>query len=164
MVIRASNQKRETTVPGYKYVCLSNDYCRTWSKPRPMTYSDATPFFSPAACSELIRSVKNGKLYWIGNVTPNPPRGNSPRYPLVIGEIDESTCGLIKDSVVVIDDRNPEIDSDAVQFSNFTTVQNPETGRIIVRLKRIDPKRVDPKTGTYAGTVYPPCTYVIEVD
>ena len=164
MVIRASNHKRESTVPGYKYLCISNDYCRTWLKPRPMTYSDGQNFFSAAACSELIRSVKNGKLYWIGNIAPGPAKGNIPRYPLVIGEIDEGNSGLIRQSVVTLDDRNPKIDSPAVQFSNFTTIQNPKTGQIVVKLARIDAKRVDPKTGSYAKTRYPPCAYVIEVD
>jgi len=159
MVIRASNDKRTDTVSGYKWMSISQDYCRTWSAPQPFTYSSGESFFSPAACSELVRSAVNGKLYWIGNLCGTPPKGNSPRYPLVIGQVDEATCGLIKDSVLVIDDLNPELDSPQMQLSNFSTVQNPDTGQIIVRLTRIDPGR-----GTYGKVKYPPCAYVIDVE
>ena len=65
---------------------------------------------------------------------------------------------------MTIDDRNPVIDSPTMQLSNFVTYQNATTGQLVVELTRIDPGRVDPKTGKYDESRYPPCVYVIEVD
>ena len=138
MVIRGSNDGHPET-PSYKWKCVSRDFCRTWSAPEPFGYSDGTPFFSPAACSALIRSSRTGKLYWIGNICTQNANSNSPRYPLVIGEVDEGKLGLIRESVVVIDDRNPEKDTEQMQLSNFSATEEAETGRFVVKLYRIDP-------------------------
>ncbi|MCX6992935.1 MAG: hypothetical protein NT011_07310 [Kiritimatiellaeota bacterium] len=136
LVARGGNDG--TDLPGRKWVTVSRDYCRTWSKVEPFTYTDGDPLLSPGACSTLLRSRKNGRIYWIGNIAAQPTQGNSPRYPLVIGEVDENSRSLIRESVLVLDTRQPEYDSQRMQLSNFHVHEDPESGRLTVKLSRCD--------------------------
>lgn len=54
------------------------------------------------------------------------PEGNSPRYPLVIAEVDETTGALRRSTVTAIDDRQPD-QGPAIQFSNFSLLENRES-------------------------------------
>ena len=162
MVARGSNMNKPE-FPGGKWMSMSKDGCRTWSKPVPWTYTNGEAFFSPAAQSSLIRSHKNGRLYWIGNITPTNPDGNYPRFPLMMGEVDEESGLLKQETVITIDTRNPEFDTDKMQLSNFRTTEDPQTGRILITLTRMDdnikPPSDDPKTW-YQGH---PNWYLVEV-
>ena len=73
----------------------------------------------------MIRHSHTGKLYWLGNICGTPPRGNSPRYPLVIGEIDETKAALKKTTVTTIDDRRPD-QPENIQLSNFSLLEDRE--------------------------------------
>lgn len=115
-------------LPGHKFFSLSNDGGKTLSPPAVWRYDDGKAFYSPSSYHRMIRSRGTGKLYWVGNVTDKPPVGNSPRYPLVIAEVDESTGLLIKSTATPIDDRR-EGQGD-VQFSNFSLIEDRETGRL----------------------------------
>lgn len=126
MVCRGSNASLQN-VPGRKWACLSEDGGATWSVPEPWGYENGELFFSPSTGSRLIRNSQNGKLYWIGNITPTNPNGNLPRYPLVIGEVDESSTGLIHSSVRTIDDREAHED-EKLQLSNFRVFEDRVTG------------------------------------
>lgn len=53
------------------------------------------------------------------------PNGNSPRYPLVIAEVDYETGLLVRSTVTLIDDRR-EGQGD-IQFSNFSLLEDRET-------------------------------------
>jgi hypothetical protein len=111
----------------------------------------------------LIRSRKNGRLYWIGNISPENPTANYPRFPLVIGEVDETSGLLIKESLLTLSTRNPEYDSEKMQLSNFRTAEDPKTGNLLITLTRMDdihlPATDDPKTW-YQG---PPNWWLIEL-
>jgi hypothetical protein len=137
MIMRASNYKKPD-MPSYKWKSESTDYCRTWSKPTPLTYSDGENFFSPSACSDIRRNSKTHKIYWIGNICPQNADGNYPRFPLVIAELDQKSLGLIKSTLRVIADRDPGKDSPYVQFSNFHVSEDAKTGDFIVTLQRLD--------------------------
>jgi hypothetical protein len=76
----------------------------------------------------MIRHSVTGKLYWLGNISATPPQGNSPRYPLVIAEIDEEKVALRRDTVTSIDDREPG--QGDIQFSNFSLLEDRETHRL----------------------------------
>lgn len=149
MIARGSNQNKPE-FPGRKWFSLSKDYCRTWTKPVPWTFTDGTPFYSTASLSSLIRSSKNHKLYWIGNITPENPDGNYPRFPLVIGEVEEPSGLLKRETLLTIDTRNPEHDSAKMQLSNFRTLEDPATGHLLITLTRMDDEKLpptnDPKT------------------
>jgi hypothetical protein len=73
----------------------------------------------------MIRHSVTKKLYWFGNICMTPPSGNSPRYPLVLAEVDETTAALKRSTVTAIDDRQPG--QGDVQFSNFALLENRET-------------------------------------
>jgi hypothetical protein len=159
MILRGSNLYRPKQ-PGHKWMCVSEDYCRTWSKPKPLGYSSGEKFFSPSACSDIRRHSRNGKLYWIGNICPENPDGNAPRYPLVIGQVDEELLGMIKETVKIIDTRDPKKDSPHVQLSNFSVTEDPATGAFIVELNRLD---YEP-SGTYEGRQWPRMRYEVRVN
>lgn len=129
MVLRGSND-RKPDLPGYRWYAVSADRGRTWSIPQPWTYTDGKPFFSPSSCSQLLRH-SNGRIYWIGNISPNNTRGNHPRYPLVIGEVDRKSFKLLKQTICTIDDRGPG-DPAALQISNFYAYEDRQSYHIVV--------------------------------
>ncbi|RIJ46493.1 exo-alpha-sialidase [Maribellus luteus] len=134
MVARCSNLARPE-LPGYARVSFSNDYCRTWSEPKPLTYTNGENFFVPTAHSTLFRSRKSGRVYWVGNITETNPQASHPRYPLVIAEVNTENFGLIKESVVMIDTRHEHEDT-KLQLSNFNIMENVEKEEIIIVCKR----------------------------
>ncbi len=134
MVMRGSNDANPT-LPGYRWSARSTDGGRTWSAPKPWTYTDGKPFFSPSACSQLLLH-SSGALFWLGNIAPVNPTGNSPRYPLVIAQVDRQTGLLLRETVTVIDTRGPK-DSATVTLSNFSAREDRRTGEILVHLTRL---------------------------
>lgn len=135
MVCRGSNLVR-LELPCYAWVSLSNDYCRTWSEPEPLTYNTGENFFVTTAHSTLFKSRVNGKTYWLGNLQHENPRASIPRYPLVIGEVDMDNFGVIKETVVEIDTRQPKDGGENLQLSNFSIFENDKKAEIIVVLTR----------------------------
>jgi hypothetical protein len=134
IVMRGSND-RKPELPSYRWVAFSDDEGRTWTKPAPWTYTTGEPFFSPSACSQLLQHSR-GKLYWLGNITPENPRGNRPRYPFVIAEVDRRSGLLIRDSVRTVDDRAPGEDP-ILTLSNFCAREDRETGEICLHMTRL---------------------------
>ncbi|MCK5740106.1 hypothetical protein KAH55_13020, partial [bacterium] len=86
----------------------------------------------PSSCSELLKH-SDGRLFWIGNLVPNNPRGNRPRYPLVIGEVDQKLGLLIKETVTVLDTRQPD-QSELMTLSNFYIREDRQTGDLILHV------------------------------
>jgi hypothetical protein len=113
---------------------FSRDGGDTWTEATPWTYENGTAFYSPSACSELLPH-SNGKLYWLGNITNENPKGNRPRYPIVIGEVNQDTGLLIEETVTIIDDRQPG-ENERMTLSNFHAREDRETGHIVVFLPR----------------------------
>lgn len=131
-VMRGSNggtRDRDFAWPSYKWVSVSRDGGYTWSKPEPWTYANGDPFFSPASMSELFRH-SNGRIYWIGNLSQNNCRANHPRWPLVIGEVDSRTHGLIRESVLVVDTKQPG--EEDINLSHWHTIEDRETGDVVI--------------------------------
>jgi hypothetical protein len=135
MVMRANAGTADPQL-GCKWFSVSGDHGKTWSRPWPWTFSDGTPFYSPSSISQLFRH-SSGEWYWIGNICPDPPAGNSPRYPLVMGRVDPVTLRLDGETLDVIDTRR-EGDSEQLQLSNFTLYEDRRTGDVILRLTRLD--------------------------
>ncbi len=155
IVSRGGNAPDTGTQKACHWKTLSTDYGKTWSEYTPFTFDTGEEFYSPSSFGNAIRSSKTGKAYWVGNISRTKPDGNSPRYPLVIGEIDEETLSLRKKTVTIIDDRK-EDDPSGLQLSNFGLIEDPKTGQIMLTLNRTD--YLDPlleSEGTH--------TYVIEV-
>jgi hypothetical protein len=133
MVMRGSNDSKQA-LPAYKWRSVSTDGGCHWSKPEPWTYDDGTSFFSPSSISQFVMH-SNGRVYWFGNVCKENAKGNSPRYPLVAGEVDPVSLKLIRKSVTVIDDLQPGEDS-SLQLSNFSLHEDRVTHDIILHLSR----------------------------
>lgn len=134
MIMRGSNDSKGL-LPGYRWASWSEDRGRTWSAPVPWTYADGSAFFSPSSCSQLIRHT-GGRLFWAGNLTPENPRANRPRYPFVLGEVDRCSGLLIRDTVAVVDDRQPD-ESPHLTLSNFYMREDRESGELILHLTRL---------------------------
>jgi hypothetical protein len=120
-------------LPGYKWLCFSEDEGQSWTSPVPFTCDDGSSIESSATGGALFRSIKNGKLYFIGNLCTNdvPANGNWPREPLFIAEVAEDPFGLRPDTMTIIDRKQPT-DSDRIQISNFRYYQDRESGDVVV--------------------------------
>ena len=137
-VMRGSNERLNPRPLVYKGVAckwfsVSRDNGNTWTTPEPWTYDDETPFYSSSAVSSLLQH-SSGRCFWIGNIVPNEPKGNSPRYPLVIGEVDNDSLKLIKNTVIQIDTKRPT--ESGVSLSHMWTLEDRITHDVIVTGKR----------------------------
>lgn len=123
--------------PGYKWLSFSRDDGGTWSAPVPFPTLTGGPLESGANGSALFRSIKNGKLYWMGNLAlrGERPNGNWPRSPLVIVEVQEEAFALKRETIFAVDERNFN-DSPRVQMSNFRFYQDRATGDVVIFLTR----------------------------
>jgi hypothetical protein len=123
--------------PGYKWLSFSHNDGETWSAPVPLPAIDGDPIESGANGSAIFRSVKNGRLYWLGNpaLRGERPNGNWPRSPLCLVEVQENPLALKRDSIFAVDERNFN-DSSRVQMSNFRFYQDRETGDVVIFLTR----------------------------
>jgi hypothetical protein len=132
VIWRGSNT---ATTPGRKWHSVSADGGQTLGEIRELRYDDDTRFYSPSSYHRLVRHSQTGKLYWLGNLCVTPPRGNAPRYPLVIAEVDEKIPALRRGAVTAIDDRLPG-QSATLQLSNFSLLENRETNELELWLTR----------------------------
>ena len=131
-VMRGSNggsKDPECKLPSYRWCAVSNDGGYRWSKPEPWTDDDGTPFFSPSSMSQLLRH-SNGRHFWIGNRSDANCRGNHPRHPLVIGEVDATSLRLIRRSLLAIDDKRP--DEQDINLSHWWGFEDRATGDIVI--------------------------------
>ena len=133
MILRGSND-RKTALPSWRWMSTSRDAMR-WSEPEPWTYANGDPFFSPSACSQLLHH-SSGRLYWIGNITPENPKGNRPRFPLVIGEVD-LVSGLLRKETIRVVDTKGEKEHDALSLSNFYAREDRATREIVIHMTRL---------------------------
>jgi len=134
VVMRGSNQKR-SELPAHKWFSLSSDGGMTFTDPQPWTYDDGVAFHSPSSCSQL-QPLRDGRLLWLGNICEQNANANSPRYPLVLGEVDRQTGRLLRDSVSIIDDK-AEDESPYVTLSNFYLREDFQTGELLLYLSRL---------------------------
>ncbi len=123
--------------PGYKWLAFSSDGGESWSEPRPLPATGGPPIESGANGSALFRSIRNGRLYWMGNLALDGERANAnwPRSPLVIAGVQEKPFALKRETIFVVDRRGSG-DSPKVQLSNFRFYQDRETGDVVIFLTR----------------------------
>ncbi|MCC7264829.1 MAG: exo-alpha-sialidase [Candidatus Latescibacteria bacterium] len=123
--------------PGYKWLSFSEDNARTWSVPVPLPCDKGDPLESSATGSALFRSPQNGKLYWLGNlcIQGERPKGNYPRVPLVVAEVQEEPFALRRDTIAVVGQRQFG-EPAQVQMSNFRFYVDRETGDLVVFVTR----------------------------
>jgi len=119
-------------MPGRKFFSASSDGGRTLTAPAEWKYADGSSFYSPSSFHRMIRHSVTGKLYWLGNICPTPPRGNLPRHPLIIAEVDEAKAALKKETVTAIDDKQPG--QGDFQLSNFSLLEDRENHKLELHL------------------------------
>lgn len=134
MVVRGSNSPKLKDKPSYKWHTVSADGGFTWGPLKAWTYADGSNFFSPSSCSQLLKH-SSGKIYWLGNITPENPDGNLPARPFVMGEVDPESLLLLRRSVVTIDDKQ-EADNPRLMLNNFLAHEDRKTGEIVVNMSR----------------------------
>ena len=131
-VMRGSNggsKDAQYKIPSYRWFSVSEDGGHHWSKPEPWTHEDGAPFHSPSSMSQLL-THSSGKVFWLGNMHTSNCRGNHPRYPLVIGQVDEGSLCLLKATLLTIDTKKPE--EDDINLSHWWGLEDRETGDIVV--------------------------------
>ncbi|EAQ78366.1 sialidase family protein [Blastopirellula marina] len=135
MVMRGSNM-HDPKVEASKWFSISADEGETWSPPQRWKYDDGTSFFSPSSMSVLMRH-SSGRIFWVGNITPENPDGNLPRFPLVIGEVDPQSLQLIRESVVLVDQKSKEDERQGrLDLSHVHLMEDRETGELILTYPR----------------------------
>jgi hypothetical protein len=119
----------------------SKDGGNTWEAVSDLKFDTGEQFWAPSSFAKLIRSSKNGKLFWIGNISLSErPDGNWPRMPLYIAEFDEDKIAIKKDSLTVIDNKESADICPKSQYSNFSLLENRDTGTIELYLTRYGEK------------------------
>ena len=143
LVMRGSNVKSEAWntriedgTPSFKWYSYSDDGGKTFTEAEPWRFDDREIIYSAATISKFIRSSKNGKLYWVGNIAPHTAYGNFPRYPLYIAEVNEKLGLLKKEGLTVIDTKG-EGDTDKIQLSNFDIIEDRESKNFELTLEKI---------------------------
>jgi hypothetical protein len=138
MVMRGCVTARQT-LPGVKFFAISRDGGLTWGPAVPLEYPDGSYVYSPGSLPNLFRSSKNGRVYLIANILPEPPRHSDPRYPLKIVEIDQRYFWALPETETVIADRE-ERHPKFVRFSNWQRIEDRETGNPVIYMTedRID--------------------------
>jgi hypothetical protein len=134
MVMRGSNDKKPE-LPAYKWASWSRDGGLTWTEPAPWTYTDGEAFYSPSACSQLLKH-SSGRLFWLGNIGKANPKGNRPRYPFQVGEVDAGNGLLKRSSIRVVDDRR-EGENEILTLSNFYAREDRRSREVVVHMTRL---------------------------
>jgi len=139
-IMRGSNGGRSDPnydLPSYKWLASSKDNGSTWSKPEPWKYDSGKAFFSPSSMSVLFMH-SNGKCYWVGNINEKNSQGAHPRFPLVIGEVDQNSMRLIKSSVKVLDTfKENDKGKGNLDLGHVTLLEDRTSKEIIVVYPRI---------------------------
>lgn len=133
MVMRGSNGGKidfECKIPSYRWYSISYDGGRSFSEPKPWTYTDEYKFYSPSSCSQLMEH-SSGKYYWIGNINKQNSRANMPRNPLYICEVDQETLLLKKETRCIVANVGKGQSQDTT-FSNFYAREEKGTGDVLV--------------------------------
>jgi hypothetical protein len=151
---------------GRKWFSTSTDGGMNLSSPAELKYDDGSSFYSPSSNCQLIRNSKTGKLYWIGNITANPPNGNLPRDPLVIAEVNEwGIPALKKSSVTLIDGQLADDPDSTTQFTNFLVYEDRETHDFILHMslygEHANPWNADNYRYTLTLTTPEPASYAM---
>ena len=165
LVMRGSNvaskyrpHRIEPGTPSFKWFAFSDEGGKTFTTAEPWHFDDRQVIYSSASISAFIRSRKNGKLYWIGNVTDHTAYDNFPRFPLYIAQVDDQYGYLIKETLTEIDTRR-EGETEHLELSNFSIFEDRETGIIEVSLCKAGQYEFD-YTKANAGE---PWRYLIDV-
>lgn len=135
MIMRGSNS-HDRNVAARRWISISTDGGETWPNAEPWKYDDGTSFYSPSSMSSLIR-LESGRIFWVGNISAENAFGNSPRFPLVIGELDPTSLALRRKSLVTLDTESEEDRKRGrLDLSHIHLMESRPTGELIVTYVR----------------------------
>lgn len=139
MVMRGSNEQKGSknyTLPGYKWLSVSKDEGKNWSKPAPLTFEDGKELYSPSSMSTLFKH-SSGRCFWIGNMTKENNKGNLPRWPAVFIELNTNSFRLKENTLLVLDTQQEEDKSKGrLDISHFSVIEDRTTKEIIITYPR----------------------------
>ena len=129
MIMRGDS--RDTIYEGdVKRMTLSGDGGRSWRTPRPITYEDGSIVWSVSSNPRLMTCERTGRLFLITHIVDKPVLGQS-RRPLCIAEVDREKAVVIKDSVTVVCDREPD-EIESAYFEPRGIYQDRESGNLVL--------------------------------
>ena len=149
-VMRGSNggeKDPDNKIPSYRWYSVSADGGLRWSKPEPMKYDTGEMPFSPSSMSQLL-SHSNGRTYWIGNISETICKGNLPRYPLYIAELNPNSLALVRSTLTLIDTIQPD-DTEGLHLSHVLAYEDRETHEIVLPMYRNNGKYTKSKPVIY---------------
>jgi hypothetical protein len=129
MIMRGSNAA-DPSFPARRWFSVSSDAGQTWTGAEPWTYSDGGEFHSPSSCSQIMRH-SSGRYFWIGNLSPENCNGNSPRYPIVIVEVNATSFKPMRETLCILDNRQPD-DPENLSLSNFYAIEDRASHDIVL--------------------------------
>ena len=139
MIMRGSNASRGSTeyvLPSHKWISVSEDGGRSWTKPEPLGFENGKPLFSPSSMSTIFKH-SSGRYFWVGNMTEKNSEGNLPRWPLVLAELNPDNLKLIPGSLLVLDTRTKEDETRGrLDISHLTLIEDRKTKEIILTYPR----------------------------
>ena len=139
MVMRGSNEQKgskDYTLPSYKWLSVSKNEGKSWSKPEPLTFEDGKELYSPSSMSTLFKH-SSGRCFWIGNMTKENNKGNLPRWPLVFIELNTKSLRLKENTLLVMDTQQEDDKSKGrLDISHFSVMEDRKTKEIIITYPR----------------------------
>jgi hypothetical protein len=150
-IVGADTWQGKVTAPPRAWMTISGDEGRSWGPVTELRFDTGAAFAVPDALSKLLRSSRTGRLYWFGNLSP-ADEIRPPRHPLVMAEVEENGPALKCDTVTVIASRDPARENELVQFSNFSLLDNRETGEIELHMPHFGENGLVKETGAFDYT------------
>ncbi|WP_159451744.1 exo-alpha-sialidase [Pedobacter africanus] len=139
VVMRGSNEQKGSknyTLPGYKWLSVSKDEGKHWSKPEPLRFENGREIYSPSSMSTLFKH-SSGRCFWIGNMTTENNEGNLPRWPLVCIEMNTKNLRLKESTLLVLDTRQEEDKlKGRLDISHFSVIEDRKTKEMIITYPR----------------------------
>jgi hypothetical protein len=133
-ILRQGNVLPSQDHPGFpsvKLFSVSRDNGRTWSEAKPLTYDDGRYVYSSRSWPDVFRSSKNGRVYVILNIAPDPTVNCEPRSTLHIAELDTETFCVKRKTVAIVEIKHPE-HHELVRFSNWYSLENRYNGNMLL--------------------------------
>ncbi len=132
MLVRARVGSK-AKAPSCRYYFVSSDMGKTWSDAEPVRYEDGELMYSPACLGHVFRASRNGKCYIITNILEKPSHDCDPRTTLQIAELNPETFRVMRDTVTVIEERDPDLGQpETIRFSNWRRYEDRKTGDIVL--------------------------------
>ena len=126
VLLRAGARLPGDGIPGVtsgKLYSISRDNGAHWSRPEFLRYDDGGTVYSPRSFQDLFVSRRNGKVYAVLSISPEPCWNCDPRNRLSLGEIDTASFTLKRQSIIPVEEMCPD-HHPLVRFSNWQQLED----------------------------------------